>query len=122
MEEKNASSFHLTSTNAWIDNSVSKNSSSLDWVSAEGDTLTDREITEVEHLSNAHLPTPPFGNELTDPVFGYRIHSDLSQICGKDVFDVSELGSIKKFISSHIEWGLEPGSFLVTNLSILVSQ
>jgi hypothetical protein len=86
----------------------------------EGENLTDRDAGTDGGYSHilSHTP-PPLPH---DPVFGYRIHNSMSSIVGKDVFDVSELGSISKFVSSHIEWGLEPGSFLVTNLSVIVNQ
>ena len=89
----------------------------VDWTSAEGETLTDRDaVTDVE-LNSAQSSLCP-----KDPVFGYKIHQAMSQIVGKDVFDVAELGSVSRFVQSHIEWGLEPGSFLVTNLSVMVEQ
>jgi len=132
MEENHASRFHLTPIN-FLDKSVPQQSKSSKFSSTtsfhgndgtsstEGETLTDRDgitdqVTDTEIL---HCQSPQLPN---DPVFGYRLDSDISKIVDSTVFDVSEYGSISKFVSSHIEWGLEPGSFLVTNLSTIALQ
>ena len=62
------------------------------------------------------------GNYEIDPVFGYKIHKDMTYVAGRDVFDASSYGTISKYVASHIEGGYEPGSFLVTNLTSVISQ
>ena len=41
---------------------------------------------------------------------------------GAEIFNISGLGSVPKFISSRIDGGHETGSFLVTNLSPVIAQ
>lgn len=123
MEENHASRFNLTSVN-FLDNAPNKSSKFLsfhDGTSTEGETLTDRDGV-TDHITDSGIlqcQSPQLPN---DPVFGYRLDSEISKIVDSTVFDVSEFGTISKFVSSHIEWGLEPGSFLVTNLSAIASQ
>ncbi len=78
-----------------------------------GNTLS---LLNFNGLNNYH------GNYDSDPVFGYKIHKDMTIVAGRDVYDTSDLGCIAKFVASHIEGGFEPGSFLVTNLTAVISQ
>lgn len=50
------------------------------------------------------------------------IEEDLAREVGADVFDLTEYGSIPKFINHRIEAGYEVGSFLVTNLATVAQQ
>lgn len=50
------------------------------------------------------------------------IEEDLAHEVGAEVFDLTDYGSIAKFINHRIEAGYETGSFLVTNLATVVSQ
>jgi len=50
------------------------------------------------------------------------IEEDLAREVGADVFDLTEFGSMAKFINHRIETGYEVGSFLVTNLATVISQ
>lgn len=50
------------------------------------------------------------------------IEEDLAREVGAEVFDLTEFGSIPKFINHRIEAGYEAGSFLVTNLATVASQ
>lgn len=47
---------------------------------------------------------------------------DLAREVGSDVFDLTEFGSIPKYINNRIEAGYEVGSFLVTNLATVMAQ
>jgi ornithine decarboxylase len=64
-------------------------------------------------------PQPGTPDLLSDQ---YQLYSDLSEVTGKDVYDIRDFGSVAAFVNSRIECGLEPGSFLVTNLSDIVHQ
>ena len=126
-ENQNASRFfHLTSSNLLgsIPTKPINCSGKLfsqDHSSIDEENLTDGEGggTDVENQTSVSV-SPQILSK--DPVFEYRINSEFSKIVDKDVFDIADFGSISKFVSSHIEWGLEPGSFLITNLSVIVSQ
>eukprot|EP01035_Chromulina_nebulosa_P019897 gene19897-25852_t len=52
----------------------------------------------------------------------YHLDFDLSREAGVDIYDITDLGSVHKFIDARIESGLETGAFLVTNLRSVVSQ
>ena len=47
---------------------------------------------------------------------------DFTREVGKDVYDIRDIGSMASFVNSRIECGLEPGSFLVTNLNPILTQ
>jgi ornithine decarboxylase len=50
------------------------------------------------------------------------IENELSQEVGTDVFDAHDFGSMAAFVDHRVQLGLEPGSFLVTNLAAVVAQ
>lgn len=52
----------------------------------------------------------------------YHLDFDLSHDVGKDIYDITDLKSIPKFVSSRIETGQETQSFLITNLGSIVNQ
>lgn len=50
------------------------------------------------------------------------IEDELTRDIGVEIFDLTEFGSMSKFINHRIEHGFEIGSFLVTNLATVVAQ
>ena len=52
----------------------------------------------------------------------HQIHLELSRQVGKEVFNISEYGSVASFMQYRIETGIETGSFLVTNLNSVLKQ
>jgi ornithine decarboxylase len=52
----------------------------------------------------------------------YHLDHDLSREVGKDVYDIHDFKSVAAYAHSRVESGLEPGSFLVTNLAPIAAQ
>eukprot|EP00349_Pseudokeronopsis_sp_Brazil_P003517 CAMPEP_0202972012 /NCGR_PEP_ID=MMETSP1396-20130829/32578_1 /ASSEMBLY_ACC=CAM_ASM_000872 /TAXON_ID= /ORGANISM="Pseudokeronopsis sp., Strain Brazil" /LENGTH=475 /DNA_ID=CAMNT_0049701985 /DNA_START=88 /DNA_END=1512 /DNA_ORIENTATION=+ len=50
------------------------------------------------------------------------VEEDLTREVGHEVSDLTDFGSIPKYIHHRIETGLEVGSFLVTNLATVIAQ
>lgn len=50
------------------------------------------------------------------------VDHDISVEVGKEVFDAHDFRSMAAFVDSRIQSGVEPGSFLVTNLNSIVAQ
>jgi ornithine decarboxylase len=83
---------------------------------SEADCVTDAQSRETSSTSTPELT---HADLLSDP---YQLDHDLSREVGKDVYDIRDLGSVAAFVNSRIECGLEPGSFLVTNLAPIAGQ
>lgn len=78
---------------------------------------TDNCSTSTPNLH--HSPSPdPFiaGSDV------YTLDLSLSKLVGKEVYDVTEYGSMASFVNSRVENGLETNSFLVTNLASIINQ
>jgi ornithine decarboxylase len=52
----------------------------------------------------------------------YHLDHELSHCVGKDVYDIRDFGSVSAYVNSRIENGLEPASFLITNLAPIAQQ
>lgn len=50
------------------------------------------------------------------------LNGNLTREVGQNVYDIREFGTVASFVNSRIESGLEPGSFLVTNLRNVATQ
>jgi len=81
------------------------------------DTSSTSSDHEVEILKSAS-PEPSFIS-LSEM---YQIDLELSRQVGKEVYNISEYGSVASFIQSRIEAGIENGSFLITNLNSVLKQ
>lgn len=55
-------------------------------------------------------------------VLGPNLDEMLTSDVSTSVFDLTDFGSMAQFVNYRIEAGLEPGSFLVTNLASVVRQ
>ena len=81
------------------------------------DTSSTSSDHEVEILKSTS-PEPSFIS-LSEM---YQIDLELSRQVGKEVYNISEYGSVASFIQSRIEAGIENGSFLITNLNSVLKQ
>ena len=88
---------------------------------SDGESTSDGTDGQSRSSSAFSNDTP----ELNSPdllLESYPLQQEVSSAVGKDVYDIQEFGSVASFVNSRIEYGLEPGSFLVTNLSTIVDQ
>lgn len=80
--------------------------------------------TLLNNSTTVGSPSPKHDLNSSDPCLSrvLSIEEELARDVGLDVFDLTEFGSVPKFINQRIEGGYEVGSFLVTNLATVVSQ
>ena len=108
-------------TKAFLDCINNKNKH-VDYVkkcaSLEDDAVTDPQSRDTSTVATTpELPSTP---DLSDDP--YQVDVRLSNELGKDIYDITEFGSVVSFVNNRIECGFEPGSFLVTNLSPIIAQ
>lgn len=86
------------------------------------DYCSDGETSSSGHTesSNSSILALPPSSPVNSKLIG--IEEDLAREVGADVYDLTEFGSIPKFVQHRIEGGYEVGSFLVTNLATIMSQ
>lgn len=77
--------------------------------------------TDSDSSSVGSAPPTPKTACLGNKTFGVGFDTFVRNP-GAEIFDLSNTGSVAKFISTRIEEGHETGSFLVTNLSPIVAQ
>lgn len=89
----------------------------------ENDVSDSESTSGCTDLSVSTLPLTPshsFSEISVTKCLG--IEEDLSRETGIDIYDLTDLGSIPKFIQSRIDGGHESGSFLVVNVATVIDQ
>jgi ornithine decarboxylase len=105
-------------TTCWKDGSL-QSCNSFEDVNSVYSCDSDHTDFQSRDSSSNPSPEPSSADLLSDQ---YQLYPDLSREVGNDVYDIRDFGSVAAFVNSRIECGLEPGSFLVTNLSDIVHQ
>ena len=102
-------------------NNDSFNSSNEDSQSYQDDAFLTEELppfyTDSETSSVGSASPVPGAGPYKAPGFEAFVRNP-----GAEIFNISGMGSVPKFISSRIEGGHETGSFLVTNLTPVIGQ
>jgi hypothetical protein len=86
----------------------------------------------VANLANSSSPTLSECTDMdnssvdssfdADNSFACAVNSEYSLDSGKVVYDATSFGSMASFADYRVQCGIEPGSFLVTNLASVVAQ